>query len=274
MKQKNIYDDPLSVLFWWYDLAIFVLMFPSNSVIVFLRRNLGYRVIRPWMFQLTFLVLLGLSSMGVTSAVLSGGATSIVTPLLIFALLMGGLAFYHRRRGWELLFDEPNPIHSMSRGDSHLAKVLPMLREDIIQRYIEPAVCILLGLVLLPFAWTLGVWLLLSGVALTFIEGLFVERAVNDVLDRHDARIEAKINREVDEAKATRNAPTLPARKVGGVTLSPELQRLQAARRAAEQQQAATQSIAPQVVATQNGMLQAAATQAADPPSAATPVQP
>ena len=155
-RHRNLYEDPLAVLLWWYDLAIFAMMFPSNSIIVFLRRNLGYRLMRPWVFLIVFFPLMFTAITGY--AALSQGSSPPVysrsnagygqpsygqpaTPapepespsrvpyvmLGLFALSMETLALVHRRRGWRLVFRNPDPVHSMSRGDSYLAMLLNWL---------------------------------------------------------------------------------------------------------------------------------------------------
>ncbi len=241
MKPKNIYQDPLSVLFWWWDLAIFALMFPSNSLIVFCRHKLGFRLMRPWVFGLTFCVLMVISFAGTAatnaSSEISPGASSSspITPLGVFAIVMLGLSIYHRRRGWKLIFDTATPWHSMSRGESYLSKVFPMAPEHIIQRYVEPFLWMVIGLVLTKISAPLGMWILFSGAALAFIESIVLEKFIQDFLDRHDARVEAHYSTVIDESVQNRGSGPLPVRLTGGVPLmvSPELQRLIVNRQAA-----------------------------------------
>jgi len=236
-RHRNLYEDPLACLIWWWDLMILGLMFPSNSVIVFLRKNLGYRLMRPWIFGAIFLFLAFTGFGGFVSFILSGGATGGIEtgggsmPLLIYALALAVLAFIHRRRGWKLVLRKDDPVHTMSRGDSYLAMLLPFIPEWVIQRYVEPLLLLALGYYLARLQWTvLGLWLMLSSACLAGIESVVLEHSINAMLDPLDDKIEAKMMQAMDAAiegkgQLARN------QKVGGlVVASPELMRLRAER--------------------------------------------
>ncbi len=233
-RHHNMYEDPLACLLPWWFMMQFFLMFPSNSVIVFLRSNLGYRLMKPWVFGVIFLFLFFAGFGGMTTFALAGGAgRSGATdggsfPLACYALALGGLAIYHRRKGWKLIFRKVDPVHTMSRGDSHLTKALPKVPEWIIQRYIEPFLVMVLGIILVRLQWTvLGVWLFFSGVCLAAIEAFVLEATINAMLDPLDDRIEANMMREMDASIAGNGQAGTTPKKIGGlVTASPELMQI------------------------------------------------
>jgi len=225
-RHRNMYEDPVACLFWWYDLVIFICMFPSNAVLVWIRSGLGYRLMKPWVFWTIFLVLMGTAMSGLSASALTGEGAAGNYAVLIYALGMGVLAFYHRKRGWTRAFDPVDPLHSMSRGDSYLAKFLPFVPEWIIQRYVEPIALALLGYGLVYYChWViLGFGLMIAAACLAVVEAVVLEKAINVLLDARDAKIEARYIKEMDDAVAGRGQTQ---KKVGGLaTLSPELVKL------------------------------------------------
>jgi hypothetical protein len=236
-RPKNIFEDPLSVLFTWYDFTIFLLMFPSNSVLVFFRNNLGYRLMRPWMFWVTAIGLFiagGYEQSPGAIYAQSQGLSPLWSylPLDIYIVAMGVLAFINRRTGWNLVFRDPDPIHTMSRGDSYLSKVLPFVPEWIMHRWLEPAIIYVIGLVFaFVFHWgMLGTWIMIGGGGLACIEALNIEKAINSFLDVRDSKIEAVAMQALDDA-ASGKGQDEPQAKIGGLaTASPELIRLRTSR--------------------------------------------
>ena len=230
-RHRNLYENPLRCLFWWYDPLEISMMGPSNSVLVFLREGMGVRLMQPWIFGIMFVFLWFCGTGGVAASTLFSGGTNGAaingTPLLLFALAMGALAIYHRRKGKELFFRPIDPVHTFSRGNSHLAKVLPF-PEWIIQRYIEPALVGLLGLFMIwPLHWFgLGLWVCLSSICLSGIEALVVSEAQNKVYDAGDIAIEAGYMRAIDNAIKSRRTPAHNEKKGGLAMTSPEVLRL------------------------------------------------
>ena len=231
-KHRNLYEDPLSVLFQWYDFVIFLMMFPSNSVLVFLRKNLGYRLMRPWVFGAVFLILWAMGSTGALFASYAGSEGSAVASNVAtcaFAIAMAVFAFFQRRNAWKLVFRDKDPIHTMSRGDSRLCAILP-LPEWFIQRYVEPILIFMIGLLMsFVFHWvTLGMWFFISSVCLATIEAMILDKTLSAFLDIRDGRVEAAFMREMDQIG---DGKTQPKAKVGGLAIaSPELMRIRESR--------------------------------------------
>ncbi len=268
-EQRNLWDDPLSTLAW-YDFMMFVMMLPSTSVIVFLRTKLGYRLMKPWVMGMIFWGLM-VSSVLFSPQALTINPDAIVTatarnmrnnyrqqhpgevlpmgepreipqhqssgpaPLAYFAIAMVLLAWFHRRRAWKLVFHPDNPLHTMARGDSYIymvtSRFLPFISEYHVQRYIEPVICMLLGLVFTAFPsyYLLGAWLVFSGVALAGIEQVVEQQRIKVLLDDADGTIEARALAEAAKVMAATHAPKSgKIAKIGGVTVSPEVMRLRA----------------------------------------------
>lgn len=126
------------------------------------------------------------------------GPASIISWLFIAAFMLAGMVHRYRifRRNW---YTGPE-WHSFASGKSWIKPLTSGLKgrmgrvpvDDATQRYIEPSLTGLVGLVLLltsidPF---LGIWLIIAGFALFNKEGLLANVLRNEYLDRVDGEIE------------------------------------------------------------------------------------
>jgi hypothetical protein len=225
------YGDPWSRLQPLSMVLMALFGVPAMTVMVFLRKEIGYRLIKPSLIAFVTFVLLAYA-VGVnlvayafarassvapanSLAVFSVGAYQPQFAVGIFALLFLFLAIRHRRVGWAMAIVQD--WHTMSRGASWIKdKVLPSTSELKIQRFIEPLVCFLLGLVMLFISLSLGLWLMFSGVALWVVEAIVYDIALNRMLDEHDARVEAKWSNEARKMEKEARE-SLTARDTGGV---------------------------------------------------------
>jgi hypothetical protein len=225
------YGDPWSRLEPISMLLLALFGVPAMTVMVFLRKEIGYRLIKPSLIAFITFVLLAYA-VGVNLVAYAFGRAFSGTPsgntaffqvsayrpqfaVLIFALLFLFLAVRHRRRGWAMAI--LNDWHTMSRGASWIKdKALPSTSELKIQRFVEPLVCFVVGLLLLFASLSLGLWVMFSGVALWIVEAIVYDIALNRMLDEHDARVEAKWSNEARKmGKEAREG--LTARDTGGV---------------------------------------------------------
>ena len=152
----------------------------SASVETYLRANFGRR----YVFMLVsafffFLVCSGLNP-----------HPSALTSLFLFGLFVLGI--YHfiqmfRRR--HLGVAEP---HSASTGDSWIFWQRFGLAQTTTQRYVEPAFCWLLGLIISPVDPFLGFWLKTSAVALLIKEQISRVRITRRIIDANDAKVAAQ----------------------------------------------------------------------------------
>lgn len=250
-RPRNLYDDPIAALIGspLYKLIIVLCMIQSNNAIVFFRYRIGRRIMRGWIFQLLFVILLIVSG-GTDVWLKPVGEWDCDSAVIFYALVMGILAIYHHNVGKELTeTDNPDEVlHTMARGDSYLMVLMraippftvPMFHfyherfrpvqvfpvsEAMVQRLIEPLILIILGFVFTAKGSWLGFWLVLSAVNLRIVEADYYTRAVNAYLDMFDARIESQVIHAISESQARKK----PLRqKINGIaTASEYLRQLQ-----------------------------------------------
>jgi hypothetical protein len=127
--------------------------------------------------------------------------------------------------------------HTKSRGVSYLAQVLP-LREDIVQRFVEPGIGFALGVVMMALFPILGMWLMGASVCLLILEQLIHDQQLNMMLDQYDGIIDSKVvseNAAIFSGETTsQKPPTIEQASGVSVVVAPELQQMIAQRRAAK----------------------------------------
>jgi hypothetical protein len=233
-RHRNLYEDPAAVLMPNYDLNIFLMAIISHSVLLFLRRDIGYRLLQRWVFCTLVLVLSGAGYMSATAPHASARSQEGGLVMILFAVAMAYLFVYHRRRALKAAFRDVDPVHSMSRGNSLLG---PFFRrfavpEWFVQRWIEPLGVFGTGVYLiLELHWgLLGWWLAVAGTCLAGIEDYTLRQANNAILDVRDAQIEGRLLKEasgvVSDGQA-RQHTTKPAAPPPPASLSPEIMRMQ-----------------------------------------------
>lgn len=239
----NLYDDPAKVFIGGpiYKFIIFLATLQSSSVLVFLRHRIGKRVMRGWIFQLLFILLVTAGG-GIFNLFLFFGNPGADMPMLFFAIAMAGFAFYHYHVSRELTeagIPERLQLHTRARGDSYLMSLiqhlprlrLPMwhfytrrfrlvqvlpLEEPAVQRMVEPLVLLILGGIFSFQGSKLGFWLMLSAVSLVMVETDYQNNAMEALDDQYDARLESKTMRIIQE-NLSQNA-RMPAKMNGIVT--------------------------------------------------------
>jgi hypothetical protein len=164
-------------------------------------------------------------------------------PVFLFPVLVTGIGFYQRRAAWNRI-RRGERWHTKSRGISHLSAILP-LPEHIIQRFVEPLLCLMAGLVRwYYFSLPIGGWLAFSGGCLMFMEAIIYDVKLNNMLGQLDGMVEVEIAAENDAffrgeltapgKHGTQAAPSIA--QMAGITVgfAPDLQRIVAQRRAAK----------------------------------------
>lgn len=161
-------------------------LFPALTMMVFLRRKVGYRFLSPLKLQAMALLLWALSGFSVFS-----GNTLSVVPLTLFALVMLITGMLKRRGMWWSLM-RGESWHTYSRGISWFNSFLP-LAEDEVKRFVDPAAVAGIGLLLsFLFPW-LGYYILFSAVCLFIFEASDHERSINKMLDVLDGLVESEV---------------------------------------------------------------------------------
>ena len=175
-----------------------LMVFPALTVMVLLRKNLGYRLLSPpricGMAFLLFVV----------------GALATNTPnheaLQVFAGLVFFFGIGQRVHRWN---DARRGIrqHSYYIGDSRFEfKRMPafLRRNRRFTRFFDPLACVIGGVLLLELCRPLGLWLVFSGLALRVLESQVQRRSQNRDLDTLDSMIESEVQEEVVEHYAMR----------------------------------------------------------------------
>ena len=170
-----------------------LMVFPALTVMVLLRKNLGYRLLNP------------LHICGMALLLFVVGALAINTPrheaLQWFAgaVLFLGIGQRVRRMidAWRGI-----RLHSYYIGDSmFVSKRMPkfLRRNRRFTRFFDPFVCIIVGVLLLEPCRPLGAWLILSGFALRVLESTVHKRSENRDLDTIDGMIASEVQAETVE---------------------------------------------------------------------------
>ena len=215
----SLYDEPAKALIGAvYHVILFFFTLQSLSVLVFLRHRIGKRVMRTWIFIITFLLLVTLGGGWVHPPF--SDASGADGALLLYAFAMTVFAFYHSCVGRELTapeIPEHAKLHTRARGDSHLMRLLgnlprfylplrcsfcygkffqPLqvtpLSEAFVQRFAEPLLLTVLGGVFAANGSFLGGWLCLSATTLFCVESDYQQNALNKLDDLYDQRLEAR----------------------------------------------------------------------------------
>lgn len=167
--------------------------FVALTVMVILRKNLGYRLMKPsWLFGVTLVQI-------VASVIIPNGGRS--DALFYFAWVTFALGLFHRFIGWRKI-DRGVLQHSFYIGDSRLSfKWLPEFfrRKRRVERFIDPLVVLIIGIILLFFLPLLGFWLFMSAACVRVFELDIYERDTNRGLDAMDSLVMSEVQIKIVE---------------------------------------------------------------------------
>jgi hypothetical protein len=194
------------------DMLSILALFPAMTIMVFLRRKLGFRFLTPLRFQVMALLLWGASGFSVFS-----GSILLGLPLALFALAMLVVAMFKRWSMWRLILYGES-WHTYSRGVPWLCSILP-LDEVKVKRFIEPPVAALIGfLISLLFPW-LGYYLMFCAICLFIFESGDYQRALNQQLDMYDNLVDSEVMNQMMEhyQQAGEIAAKMPVEETAGI---------------------------------------------------------
>lgn len=167
------------------DIVTGLALFPAMTIMVFLRRKLGYRFLSPIRYQVMVLLIWALAGFSIVS-----GNTASVLALSLFGLVVLILASVERYLRWRDI-KQGVSWHTYSRGISWFS-FLP-LRETTVKRFIDPAAAAIIGLLLsFLFPW-LGYYIIFSAACLFIFESADYQRSINLMLDQLDSLVESEI---------------------------------------------------------------------------------
>lgn len=173
-----------------FAFAKWLTQFPALTLMVLLRRDIGYRLLNVGVLTAVF----GLLAV-VTVLATPGNQAANTTPLLVFA----GIGYFNgiaqKIRRWRSM-NRGIVIHSYYLGSSPFAFCwLPdfMLRNRRVARFGDPIICAIIGLALFPFSHALSVWVTFSAFCLRAYEHQIFQRELHRGFDFEDSIIEAEI---------------------------------------------------------------------------------
>lgn len=185
-------------------------LFPALTVMVFLRRKIGYRFLDMLKIQIMVVLLWGY---GIFSAIPFGPQAGTIVVLFSLAVLIA--AIIERRLRWR---DIKRGIrwHTYSRGISWFSYFLP-LPEHIVKRFIDPAAVLIPGIALFFVFRPLGFYLILSAVCLFLFETIDFQKQIDRMLDQLDNQVEGEIASENMEYFQNGGAGVRPVEETAGI---------------------------------------------------------
>jgi hypothetical protein len=170
--------------------------YPALTVMVFLRRDLGYRILNPtWLFGITVFQLI------IALIVRPNNGSSLPSPLMVFAglsFIIGMYQRFKRKRDFENRVRQ----HSFYLGTSILEfSWLPnfVRRNRRVARFGDPLFCFLLGTAFLFISAPLGFWLAFAGLCLRIFEDDVHKRELDHAMDIVDGLIVSENQSDVVE---------------------------------------------------------------------------
>ena len=227
-------DKKFEELPWLEQVDLFrrLSLFPAITVMVFIRRKIGFRVMNPtWLIILTIIIFIFPD--------LPGGLPSPTDGLMKFyALVMLALGLFHRSRRWRELC-RGERWHTYSPGISIL-EFLPLpgfLKSNRrVNRFLDPALVVIIGLIILALSKPLGIWIIFSAFFLYVYEQNLYEKQLARDLDILDGMVAAEVQEEtvkLFEGKLTENIQRPLAETAGIPTgLAPDIHKQIQLRRA------------------------------------------
>jgi hypothetical protein len=164
----------------------YLTLFPALTVMIFLRRKIGYRFIDMLKIQLMFIALL---AYGAFSSIAFGPQAGGI--IFLFSLAMLITAIVERRIRWNEI-KRGVSWHTYSRGISWFSGFLP-LSEITVKRFIDPAAVLVAGIALFFLVRPLGFYLILSAVCLFLFETIDFQKQIDRMLDQLDSLSESEV---------------------------------------------------------------------------------
>lgn len=176
-QQPNNAGNDLRAAMHWTS---FIARTLATSMEVFLHRGFGERY-------------LGMQALAVVPAVFFFTAFwrgHDVSPLLMFVLFYLGMCAAARARMLRSRAAGGPQEHSGYNGQPWLMRFWPQLSEERLKTTIEPALLLLIGLLVMPLNAPLGSYVMLGAVGMIVSVQMYLADQRARVLDMHDAHVE------------------------------------------------------------------------------------
>jgi len=212
------------------DMLRKVAIFPALTVMIFLRRGIGFRLLKT-----NWLVVLALIMIAVT-LVFPAAAAPFGPALIIYALAMLGWGLYQR---WQRWVDITHGVrwHTYSPGVSYLEAISwPVFFQSHrrVNRFIDPLAVVIVGILALLVSRLLGLWIEVAGLFLFVYEQQLYEVMLNANLDTLDGLIAAEVQGEAvkhyQQAQPTEKSRSIDETAGIPTGVAPDIEKLLAQR--------------------------------------------
>jgi hypothetical protein len=199
-----------------------LMRYPAMTVMVFLRRDIGYRLLSPVpMIVMTSILML------VAAIIPPDNPDAHPEWLFWFAMISLFLATCQRTKRWRE-FKKGVLQHTYYIGTSPFDyRWLPQFcrRFRRMARFADPFFCIFAGLVLLPESTALGFWLMIAGAALRIFEDVVFQKELNRDFDILDSVITSEVHSNTVETFDD-SAPNTPQSSTNAIPtgLAPDIE--------------------------------------------------
>lgn len=211
-------------------IAIFqwLLLGAAISVMVFLRRRMGYRVLKPLHLLGAAIMMGGMAFFGLLGSMFGQPSVALMaTNPLLNLCGMGVFVFgmFQRHQRWKEI-KRGEDWHTYYKGTSWL-EYLPfwpafLRHEDRISRFLDPLLCFVLGMFFFSCGMPgFGLWLLVAGFCLFGYEALAYEAAHEREMNMYDSDIESRATAEImQEMQQRRTLAANPGAAIEGASIN------------------------------------------------------
>jgi len=216
------------------DWIAWLFQYPALTVMIFLRRKVGFRQLKPLKLFIMMCVLIW--GPGIIAA-LSMGVAKVQEEGSLwmkgFGVVMLATGLVQRYLRWRDIRHGAR-WHTYSRGVSYF-EFLP-IRQDLVYRIVDPLVCFGIGWGISDtVSQGLGSWVMFCAVTLAFLENYSYDKQLEYALDTLDSLVESEVQTQLvqhfaDGQEAQKQVHSL--KKTAGIPtgLGPDIERLLAKR--------------------------------------------
>ena len=179
--------------------------FPALTWMIWLRRDIGYRILGPYKLLLVTGLLFVLAIL-----ITPGNQDARPTDLAIFAVLTFLIGIYQRICRWRDWNKGATQLSTYIGSSPLDFRFLPnwCRKNRRIPRFVEPFLCVGISLALMPYSRALAEFLLFSAICLRVFEDSVFERQKNLDMDLVDSIIlSERQTRTLEEYEQAQNAP-------------------------------------------------------------------
>lgn len=187
-----------------FDVANILFGAPALFAMLFLRSKIGYRKISMFKVFLTCLFVIYMPFILDYFPKPRTTKPDFQTSLIVLAGIAYAIAYIGRWLRWREL-QRGDFWHSHSEGISWFAKIQPFISQSICNRFIDPILCAVIGILIASFySDYIGGWFVFCAISLYIVEITLHEARIDKLLDQIDGLCEAEASSKDLEALASR----------------------------------------------------------------------